>query len=1044
VKKPLLSVCVITYNQAPYVRQALDSVLAQKVDFDWEIVIADDYSTDGTREIILEYQKEHPDLIKVIFQKKNVGAERNWLDLINHPTSKYIAYLEGDDFWDDPSKLQLQVDFLEKNSDYAFCFHLTRVFFEKGEEQQAIWPKLNSKFEPTTAELLKENFVPSNSAVYRRQNYTNYPVGVMPGDWYLHLYHAQFGKIGFINRVMSAYRRHSGGAWWDSYRDQDAFWEKNGLSVLAFHSEIMKIYGKNDDYKQIISKATADTLDKLVRVDLKSNRQLVKKAVRDFSDIVENGIAYQQHRHEELSHMVQKKDEEIEDLTVEVLDLRSTSFQLRDELHALRNSRVLGKIIKTRDKIGSPYTLPKRAINKTRRTVAKFVPDSIRLPLMKSLRRVRDGAKQNMTHRPAVIVPVKNVAWSADIPLVSIVIPYYNRADTIDETLASLASQTFINFETIIVDDGSTDQESVEKLKELKTGSPVKVKLVHQPNSGVASARNKGIELAKGKYIICLDSDDMLESTFIEKATVALEANPDVSLVSTYQDMFGVVNEVFEKHSYDPMRLIDDNMVITAAQFRREAWKQSGGYKSEIGYEDWEFWLTLAENGYWGKQIPEPLFKYRTSMQSRYVDDKDVHWNNLKTIRAIHSDYKKRIRSLVTSRSSERHVATSQTAFMNMKRSKDYRVVSNGNPNVLVTVPWMDFGGVSTLLNNFTREVASDVNLHFITGLPNKNEWEYKFKNITSRVYHMPNLFDEDAALQYEFMANYIKTRNIDILHIVHNGFVYPMLSELKKLFPELRVVTTVFNDRAPYLRQSVDEQQSINTFTTDNLAVAGIYQKALNDMSDVRVIPNGIDSADIFNPALFDINAVRESLKIAPKDVAVFYIGRLSEEKNPDLFVEMAGMILKKGLKNARFFIVGDGPMRSQIEYAIHDLKTDRVTYLGYQSDIAKYLSAADVFVLPSSVEGFPLSIIEAMAMNVAVVATNVGAVSDVIADGVNGIVVSEVSALALANSLERVLETPSELSDIQSKTRREVEKKYSNTILGKNYRKLYKDLSK
>lgn len=120
--EPLLSVCLITYNHAPYIRDAIDGVLKQKVDFPWELIIADDFSVDGTREIVTEYQRKHPDFIKLILQERNVGAARNWQALLDAPTSKYIAYFEGDDYWTDPEKLTKQVDFLETNPGYGLVF----------------------------------------------------------------------------------------------------------------------------------------------------------------------------------------------------------------------------------------------------------------------------------------------------------------------------------------------------------------------------------------------------------------------------------------------------------------------------------------------------------------------------------------------------------------------------------------------------------------------------------------------------------------------------------------------------------------------------------------------------------------------------------------------------------------------------------------------------------------------------------------------------------------------------------------------------------
>src|SRR5260221_9377408 len=103
---PLLSVCLITYNHSKFIRQAIEGVLMQSVNFSWELIIADDCSTDGTREILLEYKQKYPDFIKLILQKQNVGPAKNWLGLITSPKSKYIAYFEGDDFWIHPFKLQ--------------------------------------------------------------------------------------------------------------------------------------------------------------------------------------------------------------------------------------------------------------------------------------------------------------------------------------------------------------------------------------------------------------------------------------------------------------------------------------------------------------------------------------------------------------------------------------------------------------------------------------------------------------------------------------------------------------------------------------------------------------------------------------------------------------------------------------------------------------------------------------------------------------------------------------------------------------------------
>ena len=1050
--KPLLSVCLITYNQADYVKQAIESILAQQVNFAWELVIADDFSIDGTRKIILDYKKKFPNQIKLILQNSNVGAEKNWLDLMKYPKSKYIAYLEGDDFWTDDNKLQSQFDFLEKNPSYSLSFHLTKVFFENGDGQTTIWPNVIDETKLTVKELLKENFIPSNSVVYRRQNYDKFPLGVAPGDWLMHLYHAQFGKIGFINKVMSAYRRHAGSMWWDSHDNSTKLWETHGRANANMFLELLKIYGDKDTLRGTINESVGTLLKNLMNTNQDNAKKVIEHILTESPEAVASTIINLNKEIEnektEKAKLITDKDKEVVEAQQEILNLRSDLFKIRDELHALRNSRVLGKVIKLRDFIGTTrkviVSLPRRVLHKIRCIVAPYIPGVYRKAIKKTYRKLKTIIKsRNIDPKQISIEVVPNVAWDNDKPLVSVVIPYYNRASTIDDTIESLTKQTFTDFEVLIVDDGSTETESIEKLKNLKRDK-LNLKVIYQTNAGVASARNKGVSEAKGKYIVCLDSDDMLAPLFIEKCTAVLESDPDVSLVTTYRKDFGVINDTFRPAQYDPMKLYTDNMVITAAEFRKQTWEQCGGYTSGIGYEDWEYWLKLGEKGFWGKQIPEELFIYRTSMQSRYIEDKDVHWRNLKSVRALHPNYKKAIKKLLIDRQSIKHQVAPETALINMNDPANYANASNNLDNILITIPWMTFGGAETLIYNFCREIKDSYNISFITGLKSEHEWEYKFKEITPNVYHLANLF-EDQKLYIEFISNYITTRKIDILHIIHNGFTFEMLPELKKRHPKLKVIVTMFNDRVEYFEQSISFETYIDEFVSDNKVVQDHYTSRLKGDSGTRVIPNGINCYQEFNKELFDVFKERSELGIDDKDLSVFFVGRLSVEKNPNVFIEAANKVLEDSkFQNLKFFIIGDGPMKPEIEDMLKESHNPKIVYLGYQTAIAKHLSAADMFVLPSAIEGFPLSILEAMAMQVAVIASDVGAVSQVVESGKTGYVVKPGSASEVAKYIKKLATDPKLLHDTKIASRKAVEKKYSNIVLGENYKKLYREVNK
>lgn len=748
------------------------------------------------------------------------------------------------------------------------------------------------------------------------------------------------------------------------------------------------------------------------------------------------------HAEEEFAKI--RQNDIVKEYNAEVLSLRDQLFQARDELHALKNSRVVGRVIKIRDIVGDNRQnvrhIPKKALHKVRVVGAPFVPGTMRRAIKNTYKSVRQQAV-TMQEVSVTYEAVENTSWQAGSPLVSVVIPYYNSGATLEETLDSLDAQTFADFEVIIVNDGSTEASSQKKLDVI--ASERKVTIINQENQGVAVARNAGIAKAKGKYVICLDSDDMLEPTYIEKSVVVLETDPDVSLITAHQDMFGVQHELFKKKPYDPLLLFEDNMVITAAAFRKEAWAVTGGYKSKIGYEDWEFWLNLAEHGFWGKLIPESLFKYRTSLRSRYVEDKDIHWNNIKAIRELHPKYHGTIKRLLAERRPVRHVIEPATAFVNVAEVKKFNKQASAKPNVLITIPWMVFGGAETLIYNYCREIQDKYNLSFVTGLKAEHEWEYKFKEITPRIYHLANLF-EDERLYLEFISNYISTRNISVLHIIHNGFTFSMLAELKKRHPELKVVVTLFNDRVEYFEQSIEHQADIDVFTSDNAKVATHFKSELASGKETVVIPNGINCFDEYNPELFDVAKERKALGLKD-ELAVIFVGRLSEEKNPDVFVKVAKKILDENkTAKTRFYVIGDGPMRNEIEKAIKDIGDDRITYLGYQAAPARYFAAADVFVLPSAIEGFPLSILEAMAMKSVVIASDVGAVAQVVGAGKDGFVVTPGSVDEIVAAINKLQKNPRLLERIKESARKTVEEKYSNIALGKNYSELYRKMSR
>ncbi|MDT3686615.1 MAG: glycosyltransferase family A protein [Pseudorhodoplanes sp.] len=195
-------------------------------------------------------------------------------------------------------------------------------------------------------------------------------------------------------------------------------------------------------------------------------------------------------------------------------------------------------------------------------------------------------------------------------PAVSVVVPCYNGARFIDQLMATLAAQTFRDFEIIIVDDGS-GEETRAKLDSL--GPTVRV--IHQVNQGPGAARNTGIEAARAEIVLALDCDDLLEPSYLAETVPVMQAAPaDVGLLLTHERMSGLRQGV-EEHYFKFFDQLFINRVPSCLMMRKEAWRNAGGYDAAMreGYEDWEFTIAMAAAGYRCIEIPKPLFIYRVS-----------------------------------------------------------------------------------------------------------------------------------------------------------------------------------------------------------------------------------------------------------------------------------------------------------------------------------------------------------------------------------------------------------------------------------------------
>jgi glycosyltransferase involved in cell wall biosynthesis len=209
--------------------------------------------------------------------------------------------------------------------------------------------------------------------------------------------------------------------------------------------------------------------------------------------------------------------------------------------------------------------------------------------------------------------------------MISIIIPCYYQAQYLEEAVNSVISQTYDYWECIIVDDGSPDD--TEEVYTKNWPDDIRIKYLKKENGGLSDARNAGIAIANGKYILPLDADDKIGREYLADAVVVLEKNDDIKIVYADAEFFGGKSGKWELEEFNLDKFLLYNQIYCSALFRKSDYEKTVGYNKNMkyGFEDWDFWLSIIETGGQVYKIPKTLFYYRVkdqSMVSQLSDDK--------------------------------------------------------------------------------------------------------------------------------------------------------------------------------------------------------------------------------------------------------------------------------------------------------------------------------------------------------------------------------------------------------------------------------------
>lgn len=566
---------------------------------------------------------------------------------------------------------------------------------------------------------------------------------------------------------------------------------------------------------------------------------------------------------------------------------------------------------------------------------------------------------------------------------VSIITPYYNTEEFFVETFVSLQAQSLQNWEWVIVDDGSTDQDSIAQLAKVAAKDD-RIKVIRQINAGPSAARNTSFRNSSGRFVCLLDSDDMVEPTYLEKCVWFLDSNPEFAFCNSYSVIFGEQEYLHISGFESGKRHLKSNCGPPISVIRRAAYADCGGFDESIrfGHEDWDFWLSMAKAGHWGYTITEFLQWYRKRGNGRY--EQIMRSGN------THDEFEKMLRRKFDGLSVNFPIPT-RRQLQPCEDIETNSLVTNplaGNPlgrRIMFIIPWMVTGG------------ADRVNLDLIEGLTCKGHdvtvcatlladhcWMDQFSRFTPDVFVLPNILH--AADYPRFLAYLIQSRNIDTVVIASSIVGYHLLPYLRAVSRNVAFMDMCHVDEPAWLNGGYprfgvgyQDELDLNIVTTGHLA--DWMQERGADRARIRVMHTGVRAAQASQLAAIR-DLIRAELNIPADMPIIVFAGRICAQKRPAVLAEILKAARDQGLI-FRALVIGDGELRYKLKTLLKRYRlTSNVSMLASVShqrwlDI---LSISDILLMPSQYEGISIALLEAIAMGVVPVVAKVGGQDEIV----------------------------------------------------------------
>lgn len=605
--------------------------------------------------------------------------------------------------------------------------------------------------------------------------------------------------------------------------------------------------------------------------------------------------------------------------------------------------------------------------------------------------------------RPLPVAPVEAPENDDSGPLLSVVIPCFNYGRYVEQAIYSVLEQTFHNIEIIVIEGGSTDGVTPSILRELERQGLPKTRFVFRAEPHlVGDNRNFGIQQARGRYVCCLDADDLIKPIYLEVAVFLAEFG-GYDVVYPSVRCFGESDFRWLLTDAAWPAISDGNQISTVAIFRKTVWRQVGGFRDwgtgpDHVPEDWEFWVRVLGHGFSCKCIQEPLMLYRTHGDGLWA-----------TCGSTLEQQRQAIRDATPHLFANGYVPPAISVKPPAPSWNRLLEIPGANPSILLALPFITIGGAEkvfeTLLQSLIRRGYRVVIITTLVLAETIRDCTENFEAITPYVYPFQRLLRNQESRWKDFLFYLLTRHHIDTILIAGCDFLYQLLPEIARDFPDIAILDQLFNDEVHYHSNRHYASYIDLTFVPSQKLADKLITEGGEHPAKVSIIPHGIniDEAVVSTPP-FESSGLPDHFR---GKFLVSFFGRLSPEKGPLDFVKIARRL--RSNDDICFLMTGEGQERAAVLALIerHGLRS-RIHTPGFVDNTPALMALSDVIVVPSILDGMPLVVFEAQACGKPVVASSVGSIPHVIADGETGFLCVPGDVAGFAARILELLRSP------------------------------------